>query len=115
MVADRLDPPEARVVGTAQNAAEPGEAVAVASPGKQQPPRPEIGGIDLGPEDDDERHRRIAALRLVGPDIKGWLLVSLRERSDGTGGISVKGFVPTYAYGAFAETMRRAKDALIRQ
>jgi hypothetical protein len=111
MEADRLDPPEVRVVGVAvvevaQQSAAPGETVNVAlSP-------PEEPTIDLTEEDGDHRSR--AVLDLMDESLCGWLLVTLREHGDGVGAFSVQGFVPTFAYDAYVECLDRVEAALDR-
>lgn len=81
------------------------------APPEPPPPPPDPGGIDLTQEDGD--HRSKAALGLVDGNVVGWLLITLRDQGDATGAISIHGFVPKYAYAAYAETLRRVESTLV--
>lgn len=98
--ADQLDPPSVQVIGTATQDAQPGEPV------EARLSQPEPTALDLTEENDSRRSE--AALEMVDPDVKGWLLFLLRDPGDGHRfTMHFKGFVPKNAYRGFAETLRR--------
>ncbi len=79
------------------------------------PQPPERGEFDFTQEEDD--HRSKAALGLMDKGLLGWLLIELRtgppqEQGGLKGSISIHGFVPKYAYPAYAATLRRVLGTL---